>query len=132
MVEQFAKGENYEINLDKDKNRLYLKMEGDIYHKEKFEKLPEQMREACKALDQGFTCLADFTKVKLFALPDVAGSVQEAILEQGVRKVASIWGEQLLAKMAMNKSADSVGDDYSHKRKIFTDRAEGEAWLDET
>ena len=123
--------DRYIVKVDETKNRLYLEMNGDVYELHKFENLPSEMRKACRMLQPGFTCLADFKEVTLFALPDVAAAVQKAILEEDVRKVASVWGEQLLAKMSINKAADSSGDAYVDRRKVFTNRAEGEAWLDE-
>jgi hypothetical protein len=123
--------DGYSVKVDQNKNRLYLEMEGDVFERHKFENLPTEMKDGCRMLKPGFTCLADFKKVTLFALPDVATAVQKAILEEGVRKVASVWGEQLLAKMSINKAADSSGDAYVDRRKVFTDKAEGEAWLDE-
>jgi hypothetical protein len=123
--------DGYSVKVDQNKNRLFLEMEGDVFERNKFENIPTEMKEGCRILKPGFTCLADFTKVKLFALPDIAAAVQKTILEEGVRKVASVWGEQLLAKMSISKAADSSGDAYVDRRRVFTERAEGEAWLDE-
>jgi hypothetical protein len=106
-------------------------VQGKGYERHKFEQLPAHLEEGYKRLEPGFTCFADFTQVILFALPDVAVAVQKTLMEGGVRKVASVWGEQLLAKMAVSKIANTTGDEYTEKRKIFTDMVEGEAWLDE-
>ncbi|MFH1114555.1 MAG: hypothetical protein V1792_11590 [Pseudomonadota bacterium] len=121
----------YTVMADQIKNRLYLLMKGDVFERQRFENLPAQMREACRMLKPGFTCLADFAQVSLFALPDVATAVQKTLLEEGVKRVASVWGEQMLAKLSMSKSAQTAGDPYVDRRKVFTDKNQGEAWLDE-
>jgi hypothetical protein len=119
------------VKVDQTKNRLYTELFGELFERQKFVNLPTEIREACSMLKPGFTCVADFKEVTLFALPDIATGVQKALLEEGVRKVASVWGEQLLAKLSINKAADSSGDAYVDRRKVFTDKAEAEAWLDE-
>lgn len=126
-----ASREGYSVKADQIKNRLHLKLEGDMYERHKFENIPSEVKDGCRMLKPGFTCLADFREVQLFALPDIAGAVQKILLEEGVRKVASVWGQQLLAKLSLDKAADSSGDAYVDRRKVFTDRAEGETWLDE-
>ncbi len=126
-----ASKEGYSIRVDQIRNRIYLELQGDMYDRPKFEDIPSEVRDACRMIKPGFTCLADFKKVQLFALPDIAAAVQKILLEEDVRKVASVWGQQLLAKLSLDKAADSSGDAYVDRRKVFTDRAEGEAWLDE-
>lgn len=126
-----ASSDFYALRSDTLKNRVYLELKGEVFERSKFESIPTQVREVCRSLKPGFTCVADFKGVTLFALPDIAAEVQKVLLEEGVRRVASVWGEQLLAKLALDKAADKAGDTYVDRRKVFTDRAAAEAWLNE-
>ena len=123
--------ESYTIRSDALKNRIYLEMQGEVYETTKFVNLATQLRDACRGMKPGFTFVADFKNVTVFALPDIATEVQKTLLEEGVRRVASVWGEQLLAKLALDKAASSAGDAYVDRRKVFTDRYAAETWLNE-
>ncbi len=123
--------ENYSVRIDRDNNRIHLKLWGEVIDRSKFASLPDHMKQACHEMQPGFTCLADFREVTFFALPDLATSTQQALLDSGVSKVASLWAQQLLAKLGIDKAAKTTGDEYASRRKVFTDLGEAEKWLDE-
>ncbi len=128
MIET-ARGLNYVMRIDTSKNRLRVKFFGDITDPAENKDIPANVKDACTRLAAGFTCLADFTEVGLFGLPDIAQQVQETLAVVHVRKVASVWSKEGFAKIVVQRSADHAAGGYAEKRKVFSDMAEAEAWL---
>ena len=131
-MQEIGSGPSYRLEVDIPKNRIYLSFFGDALSDASVVGLLPAVKAACDLMKPGFTALADFTEMKLLGLPDVAQKVQISISNAGVRKVASVWGHESFAKIVVNSSAEKVkGGEYSERRKVFKDRAEAEAWLDE-
>ena len=125
-----ARGLNYAMQVDIARNRLEIQFFGDLTDPKENENIPSETRDASERLTKGFTCLADFTKVGLLGLPDIAKQVQETLVQCGVGKVASVWSTEGFAKLVIQRSANQASGGYSEKRKVFSDLGEAEAWLD--
>ncbi len=53
-------------------------------------------------------------------------------MDANVKKIASVWNTETFAKMIVDSSAQKVaGGAYDVRRKVFHDKTEAEAWLDE-
>ncbi|MBI5571133.1 MAG: hypothetical protein HY914_14410 [Desulfomonile tiedjei] len=131
-MQEIGSGSNHRVAIDQSKNRVYMRFSGDILSSEAVSALPDEVKAACAALKVGFTCLADFTEMKLLGLPDLVVNVQSTIMAAGVRKVASVWSEEGFAKFLVDSSAQKVSSGaYEGKRKVFKNAAEAESWLDE-
>jgi len=131
-MKEIGSGPSYRVEVDTVKNRIYFSFFGDALGEASVAGLIDAVEAACALMKPGFTSLADFTEMKLLGLPDVARQTQVTISNAGVRKVASIWNHESFAKIVVDSSAEKdKSGEYSEKRKVDTDRAEGEAWLND-
>ena len=130
-METVGSTEHCTISIDRQKNRIFLVFIGDILDPKTAEPIPGQTQKGCEQLKPGFTCLADFTQMRLLSLGDLAAKVQSTLLRADVKKVASVWSEDTFAKMVVDRSGEKVGSEYASRRKHFTDRTTAEKWLDE-
>jgi len=131
-MQEIGSGPNYRVSIDQAKNRIYMRFSGDILSAQAVSALPGDVKTGCDRLKSGFTCLADFTEMKLLGLPDLVTNVQATIMTAGVRKVASVWSDEGFAKFLIDSSAHKVSSGaYEEKRKVFKNAAEAEAWLSE-
>lgn len=124
--------EQYAISVNSQKNQLFLEMWGDVVEHGLFGSFPDDWKEACALVRPGFTVLADYTKVGVFALPQIWSEAQKVILRAGVEKVAVFWGKKLLGKLSTQESAKQASTEYAMRRRSFETREEAEAWLDST
>lgn len=130
MIET-ARGQNYVMSIDTQKNRVRVRLIGDLVDAAANNDLPAHLMDACSRLAPGFTCLADFTEIGLLGLPDIVREVQETLVKADLRKIASVWTKEGFAKVVIQRAAEQTGAGYSEKRKVFSDLGEAEAWLDE-
>ncbi len=131
-MRQIGSGPCYRVEFDTPKNRVYLTFFGDAVSPASVTGLEEAVQTACGLSKPGFTTLSDFIEMKLLGLPDVVKNVQNIVFNAGVRKVASVWSYESFAKIIVDSSAEKVkAGEYSEKRKVFHDRLEAEAWLNE-
>jgi hypothetical protein len=131
-MQEIGSSHNYRIAIDVQKNRIYFWFIGDIMGASGTMNLLADTRKACDALISGFTGLGDFTETNLLGQPDTAQQVQTILMDSGLRKMASVWSRESFAKLIVDATAQKVaGGAYQQKRKVFHDRAEAEAWLDE-
>ncbi len=131
-MQEIGSGPSYRVEIDAAKNRVYFSFFGDAVSMASAAGLLEATAAACGLMKPGFTGLADFTKMNLLGLADLAQKVQMTLLNAGLRKMASVWDRDSFAKIVVNSSAESVkSGEYSEKRRLFKDRVEAEAWLDE-
>jgi hypothetical protein len=131
-MKEIEAGPHHRVEVDMAKNRLYLSFFGDALTDTHAAGLREGVQNAIALLRPGFTALGDFTEMNLLGLPDLVREVQMTIFNAGVRKSASVWNQESFAKIIVDSSAGKVkSGEYVKKRKVFTDRLEAEAWLDE-
>jgi len=131
-MKEIGAGPHHRVEVDTAKNRIYLSFFGDALSDAAAAGLRDSIQVAISLMRPGFTALGDFTEMKLMGLPDVALQLQTSLSNAGVRKAASVWSHESFAKMLVDSSAQKVkGGEYVAKRKVFNNRAEAEAWLDE-
>ncbi len=131
-MQEIGSGPNYRVEVDTAKNRIYLRFIGDIVSEAQVTGLLEAAEAACATMKPQFTTLADFTEMKLLGLPDVTQQLQMTLLNAGLRRLASVWGQETFAKLVVESSAQKVkSGEYSERRKVFKNRIEAEAWLSE-
>jgi hypothetical protein len=132
VMQDIAKGRGFRVAVDTAKNRIYFWIFGDAVKISGSSPMPNYTEKACDLMKPGFTLLADFSEMKMLGLPDVVQQVQSRLLNAGIRKVASVWSEESFAKFIVDSSAQKLkSGEYSERRKVFKDRIEAEAWLDE-
>ena len=131
-MKEIEASSHYRVEIDTAKNRFYLSLIGDVLTDAHVAGMMDAIQTAIGLLKPGFTAVGDFTELKLLGLPDVSQQVQTTLLNGGLRKVASVWSHEGFSKIVVDSSAGKIkSGQYSEKRKVFTDRAEAEAWLDE-
>lgn len=131
-MQEIGSGPNYRVEVDTAKNRIYFWFFGDVVQVSGAAHLPNDTKAACDLMRPGFTSLADFTGMKMLGVPDVVHQVQATLLSAGLRKVASVWNAESFAKFIVDSSAQKLkSGEYDAKRRVFKDRSEAEAWLDE-
>ncbi len=123
--------EGYRITVDDSRNRLLFEVWGDVVDHGLFATILEDWRKACSVVRPGFTLLADYTQVGVFALPQIWSEAQALIVSAGVEKSAVFWGKRVLGRYATEKAAQDASTEYSMRRRSFETRAEAEAWLDQ-
>jgi hypothetical protein len=131
-MKEIGTGPHHRVEVDAAKNRIYLTFFGDALTDTAAAGLRDSLQAAITLMKPGFTALGDFTEMNLMGLPDVARQLQTSLSSAGVKKAASVWSHESFAKMLIDSSAQKVKEgEYSAKRKVFKNRAEAEAWLDE-
>lgn len=96
------------IRADKEKNRLYLTL-GKLDAVEEMVKVAEEIRDACKDLRPGFTCLTDLRDFELLdeQYEFLITGVQEFLVKAGVSEVVRVvrkfgsWGHIQFDKSSM-------------------------------
>jgi hypothetical protein len=131
-MKEIGTGPHHRVEVDTAKNRMYLAFFGDALSDAAAAGLRDEIQAAIALMKPGFTALGDFTEMNLMGLPDVAQQLQTALLNAGVKKAASVWSNESFAKILVDSSAKKVSaGEYSERRKVFKNRLEAEAWLDE-
>jgi hypothetical protein len=131
-MQEIGSGANYRVGVDTAKNRVYFWFFGDVLNTYGVADLPEHVKTACALMKPRFTGLADFSEMKMLGVPDVVQQVQANLLNAGLRKIASVWSDESFAKFIVDSSAQKLkSGEYDEKRKVFKNRIEAEAWLDE-
>ncbi|ABW67548.1 hypothetical protein [Desulfosudis oleivorans] len=99
----------HSIRADKEKNRLYLTL-GKLDSLEEMMKVAEGIRDVCKDLRSGFTCLTDLRDFELLdeQYEFLISGVQEFLVDAGVSEVVRVvrkygsWGHIQFDKTSMN------------------------------
>ncbi|MFC1835571.1 hypothetical protein ACFL2Q_12670, partial [Thermodesulfobacteriota bacterium] len=108
-----------------------LEVWGDVVEATDFSQFPEDLRSVCALPGPGYTLLADYAGIGVFALPEIWERAQAFVFESGVKKVAVFWGAGILGRWATEQSAQGASPEYAALRRSFKAREEAEAWLDE-
>lgn len=127
------RNEYYDLSYDPAKNQINWKVKG-------FWRSPDVVPDVEKHWDAilaraekpGFTILADMTEMKA-APPEVEAihrRIQQKTMALGVRKVATIVSQSVIAGLAGKRVGRELG--YDQVARNFNDRAKAQAWLDES
>ena len=130
-MKEIGAGPHHRVEVDTAKNRIYLSFFGDALTDAAAAGLRDSLQASIALMKPGFTALGDFTEMNLMGLPDVARELQTTLLNAGVKKAASVWSHESFAKIIVDSSAQKVSGEYSERRKVFKNRVEAQAWLDE-
>lgn len=126
-MKEIAKNKFYEISVDGEKNRLYLKIIGFWRNPEAVPHYTGDLLKATKELKRGFTILSDLREmltppVEITAIHEGA---QKFLINAGLSRTAEVLSNVIL-KMVTKKYSD-----VSHMKKMeFTTIEEAEKWLD--
>ena len=123
-----AKNEYYTIVTDKNKNRLYLTVEGFWKNRDAVPNYITDMKKALDELSREYTILADVSRMKPppAEIAAVHNESQKQAIAAGLKKTAEIVGEDVIAKMTVDRYAKESG----MPKMTFSDKKEAEAWLD--
>lgn len=123
-----AQTPQYEISVDKAKNRVYLRIIGFWRSPEVVPEYINDWKRAVAVVDKGFTLLTDATEMKIHpgAVRELHGQAQALIISKGVKKVA-----ELQADKSSEIQLNGVSKETQMPKKNFTSKKEAEKWLDE-
>lgn len=126
--ERLTGNDFYEIEVDSEKNRLYLTVKGYWRALTDVSNYLQDLQSAVDRLLRGFTIVTDVTQAKTSS--EEAGvlhiKAQEYIVQAGLSRTAEIHPESKITCMALNRYARTSGMD----RAAFASLEEAEAWLD--
>ena len=127
-MEKIASHDKYSIEVDKNKNRIFLKILGFWA---KPEDVPNYVNDVKKAADQvtkGFTIITDVTDMKPppVEVNKVHEEAQKSLIEAGLDRVAEVVSEDVLKKMVVDRMSKGSG----MQKKTFANQNEAIAWLD--
>ena len=99
----------HQVEIDKDKNRLYLTL-GKLEDEGEVIELAEKIRTVCEDLEPGFSCLNDMRDYELVdeKLEMIIKGIQEFLVGVGLGKVVRVvrkfgaWGHLQFDKTSMD------------------------------
>jgi hypothetical protein len=129
MRHTIAIRDQYRIDVDSTKNRMYYTMTGFWYDPADFPEYFADCDKAVAAVRPGFTLLADVRdfKTPVSAVKPLLDERQRRLTQAGLRKAAEVFSQDVIAQMAL----DNVAHHSGMSKRNFTDLAAAEAWLDE-
>ncbi len=129
MKEEIGKNNYYVIEVDKDLNRMYLKISG--YWKSDSDVLNyiNDISKAKNCLKTNFTVLTDVTEMKTppVEIGELHKQAQKILVEHGLDRTAEILPESAVQKMTLERYAKESG----MKKRVFTNKIDAEVWLNE-
>ena len=121
-----ASNDFYEVSVDPEKNRMYLRMICSWRTEDQVKDWLIDQAEALKHCSPGLTVLIDSREFQSFILTDFVEKGQRMAMEAGLRKAARVIGETF-AKVQLEATSSKTGLPV----RVFTNLTEAEAWLDE-
>lgn len=128
-MKTIVENEHYVILVDTTINRLYLTIKGFWESPSVVPNYKEDIAKAVGELSTGYTILLDATQMKT-PPPDVAAlrvEAQKVAVAAGLKKMAELVGQDVLAKMTLDRISRVSG----MNKSTFDNKKEAEAWLDE-
>ena len=131
MLQIVAHRENYDIEVDQDKNRMYFYPKGTWNTISDVPDYINDLKEGVKKLRPGFGIISDGTH---FAAPtqEISGLILEGttlMREMGQKKAAIIVTTSIL-KLILEKYRDEMEQE-KMETKYFDNITDAEKWLDE-
>lgn len=128
-METIAKNDQYAVEIDQLKNRLYLTGKGfwkDVTIARNF---TEHLKQGIQKLAPGYSVLADLHEFKT-PPPEVGALIIESqkLTASTLGKSAQVVGQNAAIEMPMSRYTQTSG--IKPKNRSFATRAEAEAWLD--
>lgn len=129
MKTEIAKNENYEIYVDTDKNRCYIKVTGKWMHRNKVKDFFPDWKEAVSYMKPQFTIFADIRLMGSMSkeVENLHQEIQAYLVEQGLLVTAQLASADDLADYQIHRSTQRA----NHPIVKFATREEAERYLDE-
>jgi hypothetical protein len=123
-----SKTPQYELAVDKAKNRIYLKIIGFWRNPEQVSEYLNDLNRAIGLVSPPFTFLTDATEMKIHpgTVREIHAEAQNLITNNGVLKVAEIQADKV-----SEIQLESLSKSTKMPKMRFTDQVEAEKWLDE-
>ncbi len=122
-----ARTDRYVYEADLEKNRGYITLHGTWTNVGEVPEVLEDLEKLSSTLRPGFTVLCDFFDVKATALPDIFQKGSQFLVTAGMKKFAALHERQTFMQAQMSHASKGQG----FPGRVFYNRAEAEAWLDE-
>lgn len=128
-MKDIANNEYYSIQVDKDKNRMYLTLIGYWKSRSVVPNYVADLQKATQELSRGYTILTDVTQMKTppQEIAALHTEAQKVVMAAGLKKTAELVGQDVIAKMAIDQFSKQSG----MQKGTFANKEEAEAWLDE-
>lgn len=126
-MEEIAKNDHYEINVDTSKNRLYLKLKGFWKEKSDVPDYLNDIQKSAKRMSRGFCVLSDLREMKPPS-QDIGALHMEAqtiYIQAGLDRTAEVLNSAV-TKMSTNRYSDAT----KMKKMDFNSVEEAEKWLE--
>lgn len=117
----------YLHEADLEKNRGYITLYGNWTNAGEVPEVLQDVEKLCSALRPGFTILCDFTRIQVTALPDIFQRASKILVAAGMKKFAALHERQTFMQAQMSHASKGQG----FPGRVFYNREEAEAWLDE-
>ncbi len=126
--EKIASNEFYEIEIDKDRNRIYLTVQGYWKSLMEVRSYLRDIRTAVAGLSAGFTIVTDLTQARTPSeeTSELHIKAQAYLINAGLARTAEIHPESTVTRMALNRYAQTSG----MSKGVFSTLEEAEAWLE--
>ncbi len=128
-VEEIAKNEYYLISVDKNKNRIYLTVQGFWNDPSVVPNYIDDIAKAASSTTQSFTVITDVTQMKPPS-PEVGElhmKAQTTLVEKGLSATAEILPASVIAQASVDRYSKESG----MNKGSFATIEEAEKWLDE-
>ncbi len=120
--------EYYEINIDQQKNRAYLALQGFWQHESNVENFLEDIQSALEKLQDNFTLIVDLTHYDgtSSGMHNIHVEAQKLALQKHLSKIAEILSENQMVKMFSEMYSKESGVNTMSFKSI----EHAERWLD--
>ena len=127
-MKEIASNDFYNINLDSERNRVYLKIKGFWKDPSQVPEYMDDWKRVLEHVQTGFTVVSDVTEMKppSTSVIPLHENAQRMLVEAGLDRTAEIVGDAVLLEIQLKQYADRS----SMKRAEFGNKEEAEAWLD--
>lgn len=116
----------YRIEVDQERNRLFLTFRGSWIKPEQVPHYLEDHSAAVGLLSPGFTALVELREIEAMLLSDYLEESQIDAVKAGIKKAARVYGERALIKT----QTDRINKRTGLRSQAFKDPKEAEEWLD--
>ncbi|WP_338790369.1 hypothetical protein V9L05_03145 [Bernardetia sp. Wsw4-3y2] len=129
MKTEIARNENYEIYVDTDKNRAYIKVIGRWMNRDKVKDFFPDWKKAASFMKPHFTIFADIRLMGSMSkeVENLHQEIQVYLVEQGLLVTAQLASADDLADYQIHRSTQRA----KHPIIKFATRDEAEFYLDE-
>jgi len=122
-----SKSEFYEVKLDKSQNLLKLKVNGFWGDESLYAELEGKIKPLLIDTKPGWKMMVDLSEI--MTPPQQFGSrilqIQQVLVKYGLKKIAEVVPQSIIAQMAVNRIANSSGLEW----RQFSNLKEAMAWL---